>query len=113
MLIRNIEQRTTRQKDHIDYSKVLGFTYFVFNIEPNNVQEALQEDYWVNAMMDELNLFERNEVSTFVEIPKEVNIIGTKWILVNKIQENNSIIRINFSSHGQIRVNKSTHCSGK
>jgi hypothetical protein len=35
---------------------------FVSSIEPNRVDEALQDPDWVNAMHEELNNFTRNEV---------------------------------------------------
>jgi len=35
---------------------------FVSQIEPKNVQEALQDDQWSIAMQKELNQFERNKV---------------------------------------------------
>jgi hypothetical protein len=35
---------------------------------------------WVNAMHEELENFEGNQVWTLVEPPRDVNIIGTKCI---------------------------------
>ena len=37
---------------------------FVSCIEPKNVEEALQDLDWINAMHEELNNFTRNEVWT-------------------------------------------------
>jgi hypothetical protein len=34
--------------------------------------------------MHELENFERNQVSTFVEPPHAVNVIGIKWVSKNK-----------------------------
>jgi hypothetical protein len=33
---------------------------------------------------EELENFERNQVWTLVEPPRDVNVIGTKWVLKNK-----------------------------
>ena len=43
---------------------------FVSCIEPKNVEEALQDPDWINAMHEELNNFTRNEVWTLEERPK-------------------------------------------
>lgn len=42
IIIGDLEQRTMRQKDQIDYSKLACFYCFVSNIEPKNVHEPLQ-----------------------------------------------------------------------
>ena len=46
-------------------------------------------------MQEELSQFERNEVWTLVSRPKDINVIGTKWIFNNKTDE-----------HGNITINK-------
>ena len=43
---------------------------FVSCIEPTNVEEALQNLDWINAMHEELNNFTRNEVWTLEERPQ-------------------------------------------
>lgn len=35
---------------------------FLSNVEPKNAKEASNDDYWIIAMQEELNLFERNKV---------------------------------------------------
>jgi hypothetical protein len=57
---------------------------FVSCIEPKNVDEALQDPDWVNAMHKELNNFTRNQVWTLKERPKGARVIGTKWVFCNK-----------------------------
>ncbi|KAK8983114.1 hypothetical protein V6N11_057870 [Hibiscus sabdariffa] len=37
-----------------------NFLAFISCIEPKNINEALNDDYWILAMQDELNQFERN-----------------------------------------------------
>ena len=58
------------------------------------VEQALEDPDWVNAMHEELHNFERNEVWTLVEKPKdEQNIIGTKWVFRNKQDEDGQVVR--------------------
>ena len=62
-------------------------------VEPKSVGEALEESNWINGMHEELNQFARNEVWTLVPRSKEMNVIGTKWVFKNKIDEQGVIVR--------------------
>ena len=66
---------------------------FVSQIEPKTVGEALEDNNWINAMHEELNQFARNEVWTLVPRTEEMNVIGTKWVFKNKIDEQGVIVR--------------------
>ncbi|WVZ89306.1 hypothetical protein U9M48_035728 [Paspalum notatum var. saurae] len=46
---------------------------------PHDVGYALSDPIWVNAMHEELENFERNQVWVLVEPPPHCNPIGTKW----------------------------------
>jgi len=56
-------------------------------IEPTTVDEALSDDGWILAMQEELNQFQRNDVWDLVPKPLQKNIIGTKWVFRNKLNE--------------------------
>ena len=45
------------------------------------------------VMQEELNQFERNEVWELVTRPTSQSVIGTKWVLRNKMDENGTIVR--------------------
>ncbi|KAK2375015.1 putative mitochondrial protein [Trifolium repens] len=62
-------------------------------IEPKNVDEALTDDGWIVAMQDELNQFQRNDVWDLVPRPTHKNIIGTKWVFRNKLNEQGEVVR--------------------
>jgi hypothetical protein len=59
-------------------------TLFVALFEPRDVGHALSDSSWVNVMHEKLENFERNQVWTLVDPPRDVNVIGTKWVLKNK-----------------------------
>jgi hypothetical protein len=59
----------------------------VSKIEPRNIKEALTDEFWINAMQEELGQFKRNEVWELVPRPEGVNVIGTKWVYKNKSDE--------------------------
>src|SRR4030066_1714029 len=56
-------------------------------IEPTSIDEALSDDGWIVAMQEELNQFQRNDVRDLVARPLKKNIIGTKWVFRNKLNE--------------------------
>ena len=62
-------------------------------IEPNNIEEALNDNNWINSMQEELNQFQRNNVWNLVPRPKGKSVIGTKWVFKNKLDEDGKIIR--------------------
>ncbi|GJR42713.1 retrovirus-related pol polyprotein from transposon TNT 1-94 [Tanacetum coccineum] len=59
----------------------------------NNVNEALKDESWIIAMQEELNQFVANDVWELVPQPKNMTIIGTKWVYRNKLDENDVVSR--------------------
>ncbi|GJX43405.1 retrovirus-related pol polyprotein from transposon TNT 1-94, partial [Tanacetum coccineum] len=57
-------------------------------IEPKNINEALGDKSWIVAMQEELNQFIANDVWELVPQPRNMTIIGTKWVFINKLDEN-------------------------
>lgn len=64
---------------------------YTSQIKPTCVKEVLIDEKWILAMQKELLQFERNAVWELVPRPMKANIIGTKWILKNKIDEHGVI----------------------
>ena len=64
-----------------------------FKLEPNNFNEAIDDEFLVNVMHEELVQFERNEVWKLVPRPESVNVIRIKWIFKNKSDEHGHITR--------------------
>ncbi|KAA0064160.1 putative mitochondrial protein [Cucumis melo var. makuwa] len=62
-------------------------------IEPTSVYATLKDEYWINAIQEELLQFRRNNVWTLVPKPEGANIIETKWIFKNKTDEAGYTIR--------------------
>ncbi|GJR16961.1 retrovirus-related pol polyprotein from transposon TNT 1-94 [Tanacetum coccineum] len=52
------------------------------------MNEALTDKSWTVAMQEELNQFIANDVWEIVPQPKNMKIIGTKWVFRNKLDEN-------------------------
>ncbi|GJV10835.1 retrovirus-related pol polyprotein from transposon TNT 1-94, partial [Tanacetum coccineum] len=83
-VIGNLNQRTLRSQAQ----NQSNFFCFISTIEPKNVNEALTDDSWIVAMQEELNQFIANDVWELVPQPRNMTIIGTKWVFRNKLDEN-------------------------
>ncbi|KFK25001.1 hypothetical protein AALP_AA8G053500, partial [Arabis alpina] len=79
-----------KRKKHQDF---VHFACFVSTIEPRNHGQALEDEFWIVAMELELEQFIRNDVWELVPRPEGVNVVGTKWIFKNKIDENSVVVR--------------------
>ena len=66
---------------------------FISKFEPTCIDQALEDEFWIKAMQEELDQFKRNEVWELVPRPKDKSIIGTKWVFKNKLDKNRNIIR--------------------
>ena len=82
-----------RTRSHFRVIQEMDSLVLVSQIELNNVEIALKDDFWVNAMYKELHQFERNKVWHLVPRPLNGSVIGTKWVYRNKINEEGQIIR--------------------
>jgi hypothetical protein len=81
-IIDNLNERVTRSSRSAHLS-CFSNTLFVALFEPRDVGHALSDLSWVNAMHEELENFERNQVWTLVDPPRDVNVIETKWVFKN------------------------------
>jgi hypothetical protein len=92
-IIGNLNERVTcsSRSTHLScFSNLL----FVALFEPRDIGHALSDSSWVNAMHEELENFERNQVWTLVDPSRDVNVIGTKWVFKNKQGEDGEVVRI-------------------
>jgi hypothetical protein len=62
-------------------------------IEPKSFKEASKSKNWIKAMNEELDQIEKNQTWELVPRPKDKNVVGTKWIFKNKLNENGEIIK--------------------
>lgn len=62
-------------------------------MEPKKINEIMEDESWAKAMQEEFDQFKRNQVWTFMEIPKNCSIIGTKCVFRNKLDENGKVVR--------------------
>lgn len=65
----------------------------ISQIETTSINEECEDKYWIKAMEDELEQIERNNSWSLVPRPKDKNVIGTKWVFRNKLNEDCMVIR--------------------
>ncbi|GJZ44906.1 retrovirus-related pol polyprotein from transposon TNT 1-94, partial [Tanacetum coccineum] len=86
-VIGNLNQRTLKSQAQ----NQSNFFCIISTIEPKNVNEDLTDDSWIVAMQEELNQFIANDVWELVPQPRNMTIIGTKWVFRNKLDENDIV----------------------
>jgi hypothetical protein len=62
-------------------------------IEPNCFEEASKDEFLNKAMDEKLDQIEKNDTWELVPRPKNKNVIGTKWVFRNKLNEDGQVTR--------------------
>ena len=94
VIVGNMNELTLRKQTFDKcVANFVSYSCYLSQVEPTKVEEALQDESWVEAMHDELLQFQRNDVWTLVPRPEGKHIIRTKWIFRNKIDEEGNVIR--------------------
>ncbi|GJY11495.1 retrovirus-related pol polyprotein from transposon TNT 1-94 [Tanacetum coccineum] len=83
-VIGNLNQRTLRSQAQ----NQSNFFCFISTIEPKNVNEAFGDESWIVAMQEQLNQFVANDVWELLPQPRNMTIIGTKWVFRNMLDDN-------------------------
>ena len=92
-IVENLNELTLRKRT-VDkcVANFVSYSCYLLQVEPTKVEEALQDESWVEVIHDELLQFQRNDVWTLVPRPEGEHIIGTKWIFHNKTDEEGNVI---------------------
>ena len=88
------EQITGRKdKGVMTRSRVNEELCLISQVEPKNADEACKDDYWKQVMKEELEQIVKNETSELVPRPADKNVIGTKQVFKNKMNEQGEVVR--------------------
>lgn len=74
-------------------SKLKDQTCLLCEFEPMTLKDTLENEDWIQAMNDEIEQIEKNKTWTLVSRPKYKNVIGTKWVFKNKLNEHGEVTR--------------------
>ena len=92
-IIGSLDEGLRLRKGNILLANHVTYYWYLAQFEPKRVEEALQDENWVEFMHKELNQFVRNNVWKLAPRPEGVHVIGTKWIFKNKTDKDGEIIR--------------------
>ena len=102
-VIGGVFDERVKRKKQIDFKEMVKLACFMAEmnelecfvslIEPKELQEALDDEFWTESMHLELEQFDRLQVWELVPRPDGVNIIGTKSIHKNKTDEKGNVAR--------------------
>ena len=65
----------------------------ISQVEPKSADEAIKDDHWMKTMKESLEQIIKNDTWELVPRPKDKNMIGTKWVFRNKMNEQGEVIR--------------------
>jgi hypothetical protein len=66
---------------------------FLSMIEPKKIYEASQHDDWIRDMNEELEQIEKSNTWELVPRLEDKNVIGSKWVFKNKMNEKGQVVR--------------------
>jgi Reverse transcriptase (RNA-dependent DNA polymerase) len=81
------ERRTRTVEDLYNSTQVL------LVVDPECYEDAASEKEWKVAMKEEIEAIERNKTWSLVEVPRDRNVIGVKWVFRTKIGPDGGIIK--------------------
>ncbi|KAM1470398.1 hypothetical protein ACFX11_041122 [Malus domestica] len=60
-------------------------------VEPEKFEEAAQDQAWIKAMEEELQMIEKNGTWELVDRPSDKQVIGVKWVFKTKLNLDGSV----------------------
>jgi hypothetical protein len=75
------------QGDRID----LQSNFALFTQDPIYFADAIKGEKWINAMNEEMESIKKNDTWDLVDLPKEKECIGVKWVYKTKYKENGEV----------------------
>lgn len=65
----------------------------ISQVEPKSANEAIKDDHWMKIMKEEPEQIIKNDTWELFPRPKVKNVIDTKWVFRNKMNEQGEVIR--------------------
>lgn len=62
-------------------------------VERSSFEEVRNDEHWMKEMEEELSQIEKSETWELVLRPMDINVIGTKWVFRNKLNEYEQVTR--------------------
>ena len=62
-------------------------------VESRSFEKAKNDEHWIKEMEEELSQIEKNERWELVPRPKDKNVIGTKCVFINNLNEDGQVTK--------------------
>ncbi|GKE52688.1 putative ribonuclease H-like domain-containing protein, partial [Tanacetum coccineum] len=92
-IIRNNSRPVSTRKQLATDALWCFYNLVLSKVEPKNFKSAIAEDYWFQAMQDEIHEFDRLDVWELVPPPDYAMIIALKWIYKVKLDERGGVLK--------------------
>jgi hypothetical protein len=65
--------------------------FSIFTQDHIYFEDAIKEEHWINAMNEEMKSIKKNDTWDLVDLPKEKESIGVKWVYKTKYKVNGEV----------------------
>ena len=65
----------------------------ISQVNPKSIDEACKDDHWMQAMKEEVDQIVKNKTWEIVPRTQDKNVIRTKWVFRNKMNEKVEVVR--------------------
>ena len=95
MIKNHPSEQITESKDKgvMTRSTINEELYLISQVEPKSTNESCKDDYWKQVMKEDLDQIVKNEIWELVLKVVYKNVIGTKWVFKNKMNEQGEVVR--------------------
>lgn len=73
--------------------RLISDTCLLCEFEAKIVKDTLENEDWIQAMNEEIEQIEKKKTWFLVPKPKDKNVIGTKWVFRNKMNEKGEVTK--------------------
>ena len=65
--------------------------FSLLSFQPSLFKEAIRDEKWVQDMDEEIEAIEKNDTWDLVDLSKDKNFIGVKWVYKTKLNDKGEI----------------------
>ena len=95
-IIGSLDEGLRLRKGNIFLANHVTYHCYLTQFEPKRVEEALQDENWVESIHEELNQYVRNDVWELAPRPENVHVIGTNGSSKTRLMKMERLSGINL-----------------
>eukprot|EP00253_Pinus_taeda_P021512 PITA_21512 len=86
-------KRKMRSLKDIYHDSDVSSKFSLLSFQPSSFEEVIKYQNWVQAMDEEIEAIEKNDTWDLIDLPKDENLIGVKWVYKSKLNVKGEIDR--------------------